>query len=242
MVTKDGKITKRFSYYDYFLKQPWSKYVIPFETSWDQGLGNFKEVTHLASSYEVPFDIQKEGKVLFPKGSIIVTMNETITGITIIDPSFKFVIERIRVAHAATLHDGQFISPTQILFLKNTTYAHPITLSEQASVNIYDVVEKKIKKEIYLDLYALYTGGAQLVDKGLYFITDSNSGQKVTPSTFINENPSVSHKSKIHEQMKMRALIYHEPSNQVEQIHFDFNGQHAKLLKMDSFLKLNKGI
>lgn len=242
-LSTDGKIIKKFSFYDYFLNLPGANFIRPDKTSWDKSLGTFLENTHLASSYEIPFDIKRDGKVLYPKGSIIVTMNGNLQGVRILNSSFTKILDHIRLAHRSTLHDGQFVSSSRLMFMKNTTYPHPISMAEQASIKFYDVFEKRIKEEIHLDLYALYTGGAQLIDNEILFITDSNSGQKVTESNFIETNPyDYQIKSKIHETMKGRVVIYQLKTKQIEQIHFDYNFQHAKLEKLDSFLKLNKGI
>lgn len=241
-VSKDGKIINEFSYYKYLLSTTWAKSISPFKTSWDENLGDIYEFTHLASSYEVPYDVF-DGKITYPKGSIVVTMNGGFKGITIVDPSFQKVMNYVRVSHNETIHDGQFTSPSEIMFFKNTTYLHPISLAEKASVKFYDVFNKKIKEEIYLDLYALFTGGAQLLESDILFISDSNSGQKITPSNFIELNEwDVILKKTTHSNMKSRAIFYNRKTKQVEQLHFDFSFKNAKLEKLTKFLELNKGI
>jgi hypothetical protein len=242
LVSIDGNIKKRFSFLKYFRSQPWFHYVMPTASTWEKNLKHDSEVTHIAASYDIPFHVEQNGKIKYPQGSVIVTLTRGILGAVILDPQLKEVLDTLRLTHAEILHDGQFVSPSELMFFKNTSQIRPISESESASVKFYDVFKKRISSEIHLDLYALYTGGVQAVGEEILLISDSNSekhpAERVTADT---ENSPSMRKDAIHKLMKGRVIFYNRQSGQLEMTHFDFNFQHMKLQKLVRFLALNRG-
>lgn len=234
LVSQDGKIKKRFSFFDHLSKivanNPPNYPKKAVKRNWDENLDFTHELTHLASSHEVTETIQKNGNVFAPKGSFLVTLNSAGKGVYVLDDSLTRIVNYKKIP-SQIFHDVQPFFESNLIYLSNTAPG------EKAHVAVYDVFSSEVIETREQDFLAFFGGGVHVIDRDLLLVTDSNSNKGSKESVDIKKWLSLEERRNISMKKLSRVVFLSRSQGVIKEIHFDFKFIVARFQNLSKFLK-----
>jgi hypothetical protein len=136
-------------------------------------------ITQLASTYEIPFDVIIDQKLIAPKGSFVTWSNAGAKTLIIIDENFSKILYH-RPLKALVAHDVQFVDKNVVLYFENSTRILNKNIPARSKkgrgrwARLTEVNIEKRKKEFdfTVNLFGETGGSVQRVKDGLYLIMD----------------------------------------------------------------------
>lgn len=235
LLNQEGKTLGRFSFYETIKELNNVKKSQIVKTDWDRNISFEYEATHLPSVYEVLYPMKKEDRLFAAKGSFLVSLNTSFSGIYVLSSDLSEIQKFTYVLTKHTFHDLQQYSETEVVYFLNNFQSNPQNDGEKAKVVVQDIYKKIYTHEFDLNLYASYGGGVQVLSPDLFMISDVNS-QFGDLNLGINNSTDESLKIKLHNKRKGRIIFYSPKKGIVHELHFQKPFSNAKLNNLRGFL------
>lgn len=235
LVNQDGKVEKTYSFLEHLNEITKNYHAFktpePYETQWDQNLQFTKEFTHLAASYEVPYDMPGFAE----KGSILLTFNTIGRGVYVLDKRFKS-ITRYQSLKVGIFHDAQTFSPDEFLYFVNSTSHSP------ARIEFFNTSHQQESKAIEADFFAFFAGSIQVVNPRLMVVTDGKSKYGQVPDVANTKDLNLPKMVELSKHTMNRVLFISDDGKILREIHLNFKASSAKVYNLQDFLKHNVGL
>lgn len=238
LVDQSGKVLNTHVFDQRFCYQ--KGVVKPSLTKWDSNLKFSGEFTHVSSSYETQFDFLVSENKVVPKGSILVAMNGPLKAAVFLDSNLSKVIHFEHIPY--NIHDAQLISKNEMLFFKNNHHVLPKNEMQRSGLVVYDVKNKEEILKFSEKSYSLFGGGVQRITPDLFMLNDSASIHSPRLK-FKEDEKKVSQDAilETHLASKSRVVFFNSKKEIIKEINFKFGFNHARVLKLDQFIKHNVG-